>query len=123
MPSELTVNPMYTSLKRLLMSGCPKRRLLFVVVLIVAATALAFGPWIYAQGSSFWVQAMTALLKLSTRLIAQGLVVVAIVMSGLMFAFAESEFKRTIAGILFRVAMAVGAAVGTLIFIAPYLFL
>ena len=41
--------------------------------------------------------------------IATGLALVAIVVGGLMFAFGEGAAKRTLAGVIFGVGMAVGA--------------
>jgi type IV secretory pathway VirB2 component (pilin) len=41
--------------------------------------------------------------------IARGLSLVAIVVGGLMFAYGEGQSKRTMAGILFGVGMAIGA--------------
>ncbi len=57
-----------------------------------------------------WETAVTALRTAMTGTIAQGLALVAIVVGGLMFAFGEGGSKRTLAGIIFGLGMALGAA-------------
>jgi type IV secretory pathway VirB2 component (pilin) len=47
--------------------------------------------------------------KGKARSIATGLSLVAIVVGGLMFAYGEGQSKRTLAGIVFGVGMAIGA--------------
>ncbi len=65
---------------------------------------------VFAQsGSSPWVNAVQVLQTAFTGTIATGLALVAIVLGGLMFAFGEGGAKRTMAGIIFGVGMAVGA--------------
>ena len=61
------------------------------------------------QGTSPWSQAVQALQTAFTGPIATGLALVAIVVGGLMFAFGEGAAKRTLAGVIFGVGMAVGA--------------
>ncbi len=56
-----------------------------------------------------WTQATQALQTAFTGPIATGLALVAIVVGGLMFAFGEGGAKRTLAGVVFGVGMAVGA--------------
>lgn len=56
-----------------------------------------------------WENAVTVLQTAFTGTIAKGLSLVAIVVGGLMFAFAEGESKRMLAGIVFGVGMAIGA--------------
>jgi type IV secretion system protein TrbC len=64
----------------------------------------------FAQaGGSPWTQAVQALQTAFTGPIATGLALVAIVVGGLMFAFGEGAAKRTLAGVIFGVGMAVGA--------------
>jgi type IV secretory pathway VirB2 component (pilin) len=75
---------------------------------IIALALLATTP-AYAQGSP-WEQAVTVLQAAFTGPIAKGLSLVAIVVGGLMFAFGEGESKRMLAGIIFGVGMAIGAA-------------
>ena len=63
-----------------------------------------------AQGTSPWVDAVTELQAQFTGPIARGLSLIAIVIGGLMFAFGEGGSKRTLAGIIFGLGMAMGAA-------------
>ncbi len=62
-----------------------------------------------AQGTSPWVEAVNELQTQFTGPIARGLSLIAIVVGGLMFAFGEGGSKRTLAGIIFGIGMAVGA--------------
>jgi type IV secretory pathway VirB2 component (pilin) len=66
---------------------------------------------LYAQGAGGdpWDNAVQVLQAAFTSTIARGLSLVAIVVGGLMFAFGEGQSKRTLAGIIFGVGMAVGA--------------
>ena len=64
---------------------------------------------LHAQGTSPWVDAVTELQTQFTGPIARGLSLIAIVVGGLMFAFGEGGSKRTLAGIIFGIGMAVGA--------------
>ena len=65
---------------------------------------------VFAQsGSSPWVNAVQVLQTAFTGTIATGLSLVAIVVGGLMFAYGEGQSKKTIAGIVFGVGMAIGA--------------
>jgi type IV secretory pathway VirB2 component (pilin) len=75
------------------------------LILILAASPL------YAQSTSGdpWDNAVQVLQTAFTSTIARGLSLVAIVVGGLMFAFGEGQSKRTLAGIIFGVGMAVGA--------------
>ena len=73
----------------------------------VGLLALALATPIYAD--SPWETAVVALQNAFTGTIARGLSLVAIVVGGLMFAFGEGESKRTLAGIVFGVGMAIGA--------------
>ncbi len=59
--------------------------------------------------SSPWENAVNVLQTAFTGPIARGLSLVAIVVGGLMFAYGEGQSKRTMAGILFGVGMAIGA--------------
>ena len=76
--------------------------------LAAVALALSAAP-LYAQGSSPWENAVSVLQTAFTGPIARGLSLVAIVVGGLMFAYGEGQSKRTMAGILFGVGMAIGA--------------
>jgi len=81
------------------------------VVLLLAAPA-------YAQGNSPWENAVNVLQTAFTSTIARGLSLVAIVVSGLTFAFGEGGSKRVLAGVLFGVGMAI-AAVNFLAWLFP----
>src|SRR4029077_10112827 len=63
----------------------------------------------YAQGNSPWENAVNVLQQAFTSTIARGLSLVAIVVSGLTFAFGEGGSKRVLAGVLFGVGMAIAA--------------
>jgi len=78
--------------------------------LAVAACLLVVGPaFAQAQGNSPWENAVGVLQQAFTSTIARGLSLVAIVVSGLTFAFGEGGSKRVLAGVLFGVGMAVAA--------------
>ena len=65
---------------------------------------------VYAQaGSDPWTNAVQVLRTAFTGTIATGLSLVAIVVGGLMFAYGEGQSKKTLAGIVFGVGMAIGA--------------
>ena len=72
----------------------------------------------YAQGNSPWENAVNVLQTAFTSTIARGLSLVAIVVSGLTFAFGEGGSKRVLAGVLFGVGMAI-AAVNFLAWLFP----
>jgi type IV secretion system protein TrbC len=73
-----------------------------------ALLALIVAAPIYAQASP-WENAVDVLRASFTGPIARGLSLVAIVVGGVMFAFGEGQSKRTLAGIVFGVGMAIGA--------------
>src|SRR5215813_15575439 len=79
-------------------------RALFLVLLIVAVASPVF-----AQANSPWENAVNVLQQAFTSTIARGLSLVAIVVSGLTFAFGEGGSKRVLAGVLFGVGMAIAA--------------
>ena len=80
-------------------------------VLATLAVALAvMQPELLAQGTSPWVDAVANLSAAFTGPIARGLALVAIVIGGLMFAFGEGGSKSALAGIIFGLGMALGAA-------------
>lgn len=66
---------------------------------------------VYAQatGNDPWDNAVNVLKTAFTGSIATGLSLVAIVVGGLMFAYGEGQSKKTLAGIVFGVGMAIGA--------------
>ena len=75
-----------------------------------ASWALSAGE-LLAQGTSPWLQAIDVLQQAAfTGPIARGLSLIAIVVGGLMFAFGEGGSKKALAGIIFGLGMAMGAA-------------
>ena len=74
-----------------------------------AALWLLMPARLLAQGTSPWVEAVNELQTQFTGPIARGLSLIAIMVGGLMFAFGEGGSKRTLAGIIFGIGMAVGA--------------
>src|SRR2546422_7982786 len=76
-------------------------------VVLVASLALATPA--FAQTSSPWENAVNVLMQAFTSTIARGLSLVAIVVSGLTFAFGEGGSKRVLAGVLFGVGMGIAA--------------
>ena len=77
--------------------------------LLVSILALSAGE-LMAQGTSPWLQAIDVLQQAFTGPIARGLSLIAIVVGGLMFAFGEGGSKKALAGIIFGLGMAMGAA-------------
>ena len=77
--------------------------------LLVSILALSAGE-LMAQGTSPWLQAIDVLQQAFTGPIARGLSLIAIVVGGLMFAFGEGGSKKALAGIVFGLGMAMGAA-------------
>ena len=78
-------------------------------LLAVSVLALSAGE-LLAQGTSPWLQAIDVLQAAFTGPIARGLSLIAIVVGGLMFAFGEGGSKKALAGIVFGLGMAMGAA-------------
>src|SRR4029077_4533508 len=74
---------------------------LFMTLFLVSAAL--------AQANSPWENAANVLQQAFTTTIARGLSLVAIVVSGLTFAFGEGGSKRVLAGVLFGVGMAIAA--------------
>ena len=73
------------------------------------AVALAELP-VVAQGVSPWLNAVEVLEDAFTGPLARGLSLISIVIGGLMFAFGEGGSKKALAGIIFGLGMAMGAA-------------
>lgn len=93
----------------------PRNALVFAAVILAAGAAellLAQGTGTTATttGSSPWVRVVNELTDQFTGPIARGLSLIAIVIGGLMFAFGEGGSKRAMAGIIFGLGMAMGAA-------------
>jgi type IV secretion system protein TrbC len=84
-----------------------------LLLLMIASASPAF-----AQANSPWENAVNVLQQAFTSTIARGLSLVAIVVSGLTFAFGEGGSKRVLAGVLFGVGMAI-AAVNFLAWLFP----
>jgi type IV secretory pathway VirB2 component (pilin) len=76
------------------------------LLLVVFSVTSAFAQ---ANGNSPWENAVGVLQQAFTSTIARGLSLVAIVVSGLTFAFGEGGSKRVLAGVLFGVGMAIAA--------------
>ena len=77
--------------------------------LVAGLLALSAGD-LLAQGTSPWLQAVDVLQQAFTGPIARGLSLIAIVVGGLMFAYGEGGSKKALAGIIFGLGMAMGAA-------------
>ena len=77
--------------------------------LLAGVLALPAGE-LLAQGTSPWLQAVDVLEQAFTGPIARGLSLIAIVVGGLMFAYGEGGSKKALAGIIFGLGMAMGAA-------------
>ncbi len=75
---------------------------LLSLLLLAAALALA-------QGNSPWHTAVTNLEAAFTGPIGRGLGLIAVVISGLAFAFGSPGAKRALAGVVFGLAMVLGA--------------
>jgi type IV secretory pathway VirB2 component (pilin) len=80
-----------------------------VVAMSLLGLALAVPAFAQATGNSPWENAVGVLQQAFTSTIARGLSLVAIVVSGLTFAFGEGGSKRVLAGVLFGVGMAIAA--------------
>src|SRR5271166_7073151 len=93
---------------RPLCSKALRFRKAFRQMIIVAGGLLLAAP-AFAQGNSPWENAVNVLQQAFTSTIARGLSLVAIVVSGLTFAFGEGGSKRVLAGVLFGVGMAIAA--------------
>ena len=76
-------------------------------VALAATLAMAASATAQVAGNSPWENAVNVLQQSFTGTIAKGLSLVAIVVGGLTFAFGEGAGKRTFAGIVFGVGMAV----------------
>jgi type IV secretory pathway VirB2 component (pilin) len=84
----------------------------------ISLIGLALASPALAQANSPWENAVNVLQQAFTSTIARGLSLVAIVVSGLTFAFGEGGSKRVLAGVLFGVGMAI-AAVNFLAWLFP----
>lgn len=89
-----------------------------VRIVALSVLGLALAAPAFAQANSPWENAVNVLQQAFTSTIARGLSLVAIVVSGLTFAFGEGGSKRVLAGVLFGVGMAI-AAVNFLAWLFP----
>jgi type IV secretory pathway VirB2 component (pilin) len=89
-----------------------------VRIIAILALGLVLASPLFAQANSPWENAVNVLMQAFTSTIARGLSLVAIVVSGLTFAFGEGGSKRVLAGVLFGVGMAI-AAVNFLAWLFP----
>jgi type IV secretion system protein TrbC len=87
-------------------------------IVLFAFVRLLLAAPLFAQSNSPWENAVSVLQQAFTSTIARGLSLVAIVVSGLTFAFGEGGSKRVLAGVLFGVGMAI-AAVNFLAWLFP----
>ena len=78
----------------------------FLIPLLLLSTLPVYAQ---ATGNDPWDNAVNVLKTAFTGTIATGLSLVAIVVGGLMFAYGEGQSKKTLAGIVFGVGMAIGA--------------
>lgn len=72
-------------------------------------TLLVLVPALAMAQTSPWTTAVNQLQAAFTGPIARGLSLVALVISGLMFAFGEGGSKKLLAGVIFGLAMTMGA--------------
>ena len=82
----------------------------FRIAALMTGMGLLMQQELLAQGVSPWLDAINVLQTAFTGPIARGLSLIAIVVGGLMFAFGEGGSKRALAGIIFGLGMAMGAA-------------
>ena len=85
------------------------RRLTRLLPLAGVLASIVLLPIAAQAAGSPWENAVDVLQRAFTGPIARGLSLVSIVWGGLMFAFAEGDSKRMLAGIVFGVGMAIGA--------------
>jgi type IV secretory pathway VirB2 component (pilin) len=95
-------------MKRLLRK-CLRTSWLRSSLVAIGLTLLCAAPALALQTNSPWENAVSVLQQAFTSTIARGLSLVAIVVSGLTFAFGEGGSKRVLAGVLFGVGMAIAA--------------
>jgi type IV secretion system protein TrbC len=95
---------------------CPSKRPFFrwarsrpLARFVVPFFLLSALPVFAQSGRDPWDNAVNVLKTAFTGTIATGLSLVAIVVGGLMFAYGEGQSKKTLAGIVFGVGMAIGA--------------
>lgn len=77
---------------------------------VVAVLVCGWERFLLAQGTSPWVDAVANLSAAFTGPIARGVALIAIVIAGCMFAMDEGGGKQRLAGVVFGLGMALGAA-------------
>lgn len=88
--------------------GSKSKQMVLSVSLVLTVISILWTKAVYAQASP-WEQAVNLLQTSFTGPLARGLSLVAIVIGGIMFAYSEGGSKRTFAGIIFGLGMALGA--------------
>ena len=88
----------------------PHRHHWLTALATVFAVGLLAEARVFAQGVSLWLNAVDVLQQAFTGPLARGPSLIAIVIGGLMFAFGEGGSKKALAGIIFGLGMAMGAA-------------
>jgi type IV secretory pathway VirB2 component (pilin) len=83
----------------------PRNR--YRIATLTGMVSFAAPAYAQVQGNSPWENAVNVLQTAFTGPIAKGLALVAIVIGGLTFAFGEGAGKKTFAGIVFGLGMAV----------------
>jgi type IV secretion system protein TrbC len=78
-----------------------------IALAVAASMAMAATASAQTGGASPWENAVNVLQQSFTGPIAKGLALVAIVIGGLTFAYGEGGGKRTFAGLIFGIGMAV----------------
>ena len=93
-------------------STISKHGVLLVSIFALSAVELMaqVTPPTTTAGASPWLNAIAVLQAAFTGPIARGLSLIAVVVGGLMFAFGEGGSKKALAGIIFGLGMAMGAA-------------
>jgi len=82
------------------------RRIRRITLAVTATVAMAATAFAQTGGASPWENAVNVLQQAFTGTIAKGLALVAIVIGGLTFAFGEGGGKKSFAGIIFGLGMA-----------------
>ena len=98
--------PTVSGVCRIVSNCAPFRRGIPTLLLLLQESVLLA----QGTGTSPWVMAVDELAKTFTGPLAKGLSLIAIVVGGLMFAYGEGGSKRALAGTVFGLGMALGAA-------------
>lgn len=98
--------PTVSGVCRIASRFAPCRRGIPTLLMLLQESALLA----QGTGTSPWVMAVDELSDTFTGPLAKGLSLIAIVVGGLMFAYGEGGSKRALAGTVFGLGMALGAA-------------